>query len=493
MDDKCQLNAKIDEDGLAASLIVPADFDRAKLTPELCQAMLMRAGIELSASSAELLAAFIEKAKASHGTFQAVAAKGTLPNHGEDAYVEWTIDKQKAEQEQAEQAEADVGTKTPADPSIQQTTSHYDRSVFTIVKTGDELGVVHHATSGQDGRSVTGKNLAAREGKALDFKHDESIMIGKGNKILAQADGVLDRSGNTICIRDTIEVDEYVDFNTGNITFNGNVVIQKGIRDCFKVQADGDVEVRGLIEAANIITGGELRALGGFAGREQGTAQVAGDLKAKYLDAVTTNVRGNLNVDREVINCNNTVLGQIDSPRGAIIGGETLVAGSVDISEIGSEGMPLTTLQVGVVPHLDPLIVKLRELTDKLVLERDKLVSEQEMIQKTTGNRTTATHKERLCELMYEIAEVQTQLDRAEPSFEKVTEKADSMRSVDVRVQKKVHPNTVLICSGMKYRVKNELKGPLRIYQDLKGRLQYEREGDQPQMLSKASDLAEAA
>lgn len=487
MDDNCQLNTKISDDGMTAVLITPHGFDHTKLNQELCKAMIMRGGIELSATKPELIDQFIEEAKAAtEGGHHGIIARGTEPRHGSDGHIEWLV-KEPTPTTPTENAPENPEGATDADVSF------YERSAFIVVKAGDVLGKIHPPTHGQDGRDVTGKNIAAREGRDYDFKHDESLMVGKGNMVLAQADGLLDRSGNTICIRDTISVDEYVDFNTGNISFNGNIEIRKGVRDCFKVQADGDIEVQGLIEAATIIAGGELRALGGFAGRERGTANIKGDLIAKYLDAVEVNVRGNLCVDRELINCNTEVLGGIDSPRGAIIGGDTLVAGRVEVAELGAEGLPQTTVQINVVPHLDPLIHDLERIIDGLIDDRDKLVEEQEMIQKTSGSRVTSQHKERLCELMYEIAEVQALLDRAEPSIEKVREKADSMRLADVTVHKKVHPNTVLVCDGLSYKVKNEIKGPVRIFPDSKGHLQLQYDGAPPSKLSRQADLADAA
>jgi len=491
MDDRCELKTKISQDGLSARLIVPHDFDRSKLVPELCDAMLMRAGIELTTDTKKLIKEFIAKAQAApEGEFSEVIARGTAPSHGEDGHIEWHLDKlQQPESEPLPDTPSPDANAKPAEEPV----SFYDRSVFTVVKTGDVLGTIHHATPGQDGRDVTGKNLASRDGKALDFKYDESIMVGRGYKIIAQADGMLDLSGKMACIRDTIEVDNYVDFNTGNIRFNGSVVIRKGIRDCFTVEAEKDIEVHGLIEAATVIAGGDLRALGGFAGRNSGMASVRGNLHAKYLDAVKSKVRGDLQVDREIINCNTMVLGKIASPQGAIIGGETKSAGVIEVAELGAEGLPITTVQIGTVPHLDPLIHKLSTIISRLVEIRQKLVDEQELIQKSSGARVTNAHKERLCELMYEIAEVQTHLDRAEPSIESAKEKAEGMRAAEIYVGKKVHPNTVLICSGLRYRIKNELRGPLRIFLDGKGQLQVQYDGAPPAMLARQAELGEAA
>ncbi|MFN3166559.1 MAG: DUF342 domain-containing protein [Phycisphaeraceae bacterium] len=493
MDDQTLLRNRVSDDGMTAWLIMPAAFDRSQLNASLCDASLQAGGVELTAATKQLVEAFL--AEALHAPadqdFEAIVAQGTAPRHGQDGYVEWLIDCDDGEDAQPDPpADTQAGDR---DDSAQQAVCFYDRSVYTIVTVGQRLAKLHHPTYGEDGRDVRGKTLAARDGRAIELKHDESILIGRGDEALAQASGVLDRSGSTICIRDTIEVDQYVDFSTGNIRFNGSVLVHKGVRDCFEVQADKDIEVRGLIEAATIIAGGDLRSLGGFAGREQGVARIAGDLHAKYLDAVTVYTRGDLCVEREIINCDTTVLGRIASPTGALIGGETRVAGRVEVNEIGADGLPRTIVHLGSVPHLDPLIDELADVTATLIAERHKLVDEQELIQKTAGGRPLAQHKERLCELMYEIAEVQTQLDRAEPTLARVRAKADRMRMVDVTVHMVLYPKTEFVCGGVRYKIKEQLPGPLRITTDSKGKLQIEHRGRDATMLSRNAELSEAA
>lgn len=495
MDDHCQLNIAIEDEGLCAYVLVPESLDRDQLSFELCQAAMMQADLELASCSKQLVDDFLAQAKACTGPFKGLIAKGVAPVHGQDARVEWDLESLNAQPDATAPPSPDDKPAAQGDaPSAKdEAACFYNRSIYTVVKQNDVLGKVYHAVPGEDGRDVKGRVLVAREGRPLNFQHDETIKIGKGNTIVAMVDGVLDRSGSTACIRDTIEVDRYVDFNTGNISFNGSVLIQKGVRDCFKVQADGDVEVRGLIEAAQIICGKDLRALGGFAGREQGVAEVAGNLQAKYLDAVRIMVRGDLIVERELINCETRVLGQIASPRGSVIGGQTLVAGGLTVAELGAAGLPMTLVQLGVVPHLDPLVAKLGKLLEHLIEQRQKLLDEQKMIENTSGKYVSEQNKERLCELMYEIADAQMMIDRAEPAYEKAREKADAMRHVAAQVERMVYPNTTLVCTGIRYRIKNELKGPLRIFEDNKGRLQVERNGQGPVMLAKYADLGDAA
>ena len=54
-------------------------------------------------------------------------------------------------------------------------------------------------------------------------------------------------------VSNTLEIDQNVDFSTGNIDFPGNVIVHRSVKDCFTVKARDDIEVRGLIEAATLI------------------------------------------------------------------------------------------------------------------------------------------------------------------------------------------------------------------------------------------------
>ena len=489
MQTQCEPKIEITQDGLSATLSVPEDFDRATLTPELCNAMLTRGSIDLTCSHPELAESFIAKAQAAPpGVFKGVLAQGTPVEHGSDATIEWARDESEQDESDGPDASTDVDVDDEEAPVC-----FYSRATFTVVHPGDVLGQVYPETTGKEGVSVTGEAIPAKPGKPLDFKYDESITIDSQNQLIAKAQGVLIRSGKTALISDTIEVEENVDFNTGNIDFNGNIVVRQGVKDCFIVKATEDIEVRGLIEAATLIAGGDLRSSGGFAGREQGTAKVGGNLYAKYLDAVKVNVRGDLCVDREIINCQITVLGNIDSPRGAIIGGQTKVSGTVEVMDIGASAHPQTTVYIGLLPHLDPHIEQLATLTSSLIQERQRLLDEQEHITSNSGTNRGPTNQSQLCSLMRQLAEVQQHLDRAEPALQRIQVRAEVLRKIDVTIKRKLHPNALLVYGDFYYRIRDEIKGPVRITANKRGQLQYQRNDEAPVLLSTEADLQDAA
>jgi len=494
MDEKSEPKVDIAENGLSASLILPKDFDRSTLTADFCESLLKRADVGPDAIDQNTIIEIITEAMAAKpGRFVGVIAKATPAVHGIDAYIQWQIDAQQAKPDADENTENQSENQPSDEPNEDEAVCFYGKSVFTVVKTGDVLGKVHPEVPGTEGKDVRGKPLASRTAKPLEFKYDESIGLDENHNLVAQIDGVLIRDRQTARVSDTLEIDENVDFSTGNIDFPGNVLVRQGIKDCFTVKARDDIEVRGLIEAATLIAGKDLHAKGGFAGREQGTAHIEGNLLGKYLDAVQTQVGGDLCIEREVINCNCTVLGNISSPRGSLIGGCTYVSGQVELMDLGASAQPITELHVGVLPLLDPLIDELTAIVEQMIEEREKLLTEQEMITANSGTRIAPTHQAKLDQINIAMGRLQLQLDRAEPALKQVRERGESIRKIDLLINRKLHPNALIIFGTYHYRITNEIKGPAHITVNQRGQLEVKQGESAPKLLSTESELRAAA
>ena len=74
-----------------------------------------------------------------------------------------------------------------------------------------------------------------------------------------------------------------VDIETGHIKHPGAVLVDGDVLAGARVEADGDIEVRGTVEASYIHTGGSLTVHGGIAGMGEGTVKAAGSVYAKYI------------------------------------------------------------------------------------------------------------------------------------------------------------------------------------------------------------------
>ncbi len=495
--DPAALRVSIAPDRLTARLHVPAGFDRALLQPDLCAATLQQAGVEINDKVRRAIDRLVRDAQAPGLEIAHTVARAQPPVHGQDGRVEWRVD---------ENPETDTPPPAPPEPNPNDdvdnnrddndndddddgAVNHYDRSAFTIVKSGDTLGHIHLPTVGEDGRDVTGQTLQARQGQEAQLTFDETILLDAGSNLIAQTSGALMRADGHAMIEPQLEIPEYVDFSTGNINFNGDVVVQKGVRDCFTLKAEGDIEVRGLIEAATIIAGRDLIAAGGFAGREQGNAQIGGCLKGRYLDNIRGQVEEDLCIDREIINCRLTVHGSVLSPSGSVIGGRLAVTRQLQINQLGSPAGASTEILIGCVPRYEPLADELGEIVERYEKRRQELIEEQNMYNELAAQgRPAMTDKQREVDLASELSRIETCLQKGRPTLDKLHEVIARECTVDVSVERRLCHNVRFIFAGKAFTIRDDMRGPVQIAKNDGGELVYRRR-DGP--LSPITDIAD--
>ena len=470
----------IADDATQVQMILPPAYGQQEMARQVCHALLRDHKVEISEPVVKAIDQLILKSKNTPSApgsepIRGVVAMAQKPTDGIDGKVEWLIETKK--------------TQPVPDEKVQpgQARNYYEASIYTTVETGTCVGILHQATTGMDGRDVFGKTINARDGKPFDLQFDETIMCDAKGKLITQTDGVLVNTRHSVCVRKVIEVNSYVDFSTGNIDFSGDVIVHEGVRDNFIVKAEGDVTVDGLIEAANIITGKDLNANGGMAGREQGTVNIGQDLKAKYLDNITGTVNGNLKVERETINCELTVLGDVESKSGFILGGKVVVGGKVNIHTIGSDANVRTDVVIGSVPALDPILKNLEAFMEDLNNKRKKFAEEQEIISRA-GKRLTADQKERQTEVMFELMTIDTPLTKAKDAHFRVNARAEELRTVDVTITNMLYAKTVLTVMGTCYQIRNDVRGPVHIFKDEKNEICFKQGNGKTKLLASISD-----
>jgi uncharacterized protein len=478
----------IASDKLSAQLVIPAGVDPAMLTGPLLKDIVRGQGIEVTDFTTQAIQSLTQNPPAGDQAVTVDIACAQPPVHGTDGSIQWLVgEEDQKNPERQDDPHTEQDTSQDADPLA---VSHYDRSAYVMVETSDVIGRITPPSLCEDGRDVTGDTIPARPGKEVVLQLDETIMRRADGSLVAQQDGVLRREPGKAYISKQIEIKDYVDFSTGNLDFDGDISIGRGVRDCFTVKASGNVEVRGLIEAATIETGNDLIANGGFAGRERGYAKIGGSLRGRYLDNVQGHIKQDLCIDREVINCELTIDGGINSPHGSIIGGKIIPTGEVNIGTLGSGAGVETRLVIGSVPRLDPFVGELDAMVQTLTQDVEKLTAEQDMINKlSVKGRMTATDKERQTEIMFELSTTHTNLTKAQRTLDGVTREINGRRRVSITIQRMVNHGVVLICGQLRHKITTGFKGPARIYLEDGDRLVYRQGESPPCPLSQVADI----
>lgn len=480
---EAQVRVLISRNGSVADVMIPTGQPE-EISPNLVSACLSEAGVHMDDHRRQVIKdALAQRDPELECRFR--VATWTPPIHGVDGHIKWepqfdpdaqaTPTQPIPDQPDPDQPESATNESEPqpADQADEEPIDFYSKSAFVMVNVGDRLGTLVQPVEGTDGIDVRGNAVAAKQPKPCRFKFDESIMPQGAGELIAQTSGVLSISRDTIAIREYLEIPTYVDFSTGHIDFQGDILIMKGVRDLFNVTAKGTLEVRGLVESAHLKALGSITLKGGAAGREDGIIEAGASLTARYLDALTATVGQNLTIEREAINCNLTVGGAITSKNASIIGGKTLCLGAIIIGTLGSEMNTPTKVRVGSVPTLESKVQRLEKIIESAQKALDKHTTELQFLS-MPGRKVTPHMAERHTELSYSVHSSMSQLDKAKKALKALQNKIESLRVVDITVQKTIHQGVIISVGDNTYRFKTSIRGPLRILRNKQNSVVYQ-------------------
>ena len=445
------------------------------VTAEAIEAILISRGVRptrITHEAAQVLAKQIINAPSEPA--EAVVAEGVAPIAGVDGRFE--LDETLAER-----------ATTPANEGGETEFDHYARSAFIIVEKDERVGTVYPHSEAQDGVDVRGKIIKATPGRPCQLAFDDSVDVRSDGSVIALRKGRLEHTPTKLSIDPVLEIEEYVDFSTGNVSFPGDVIIRKGVRDCFTVEVGGSLEIIELVEAAIIEAKGSVILRRGMAGRGKGQLSAGGDLEARYLDGAEVKVHNDLKIQRELTNCVTHVGRSINSASCSVIGGELWIRFGGVVRSIGGEAEAETLVRLGVDPTLDDrarqLIDLLPQATNRLARAKQELADLQKM-----ASKLTPTQAETMTSLQFEIISNQARLPAIRNAIERVLKAYASLNGASLNVERSIMPGVTIAIGPRAATIRDAIKGPVIITMDERGALVFKdpNSGSSTPLASKA-------
>lgn len=237
------------------------------------------------------------------------------------------------------------------------------------VEQGQTICDIVPPTEAVNGVNILGASVQGRSGKkAIPPKGKNTEVTEDELRLIASVGGQVEFSRGQFHVEQLTNIHMDVDNSTGNIDVIGNVVIGGDVREGFVVKATGDISVKGKVEGAFIIAGGNVQIGMGMNGSLTGTLEAKGDVRTKYLENCTVHAGGCIYSD-SIVNSN------VSSDRdicitygvGAIIGGSVMAANTIDAKLIGNKSNRTTALILGGTPGV------LKEKSDTEAVLKDTL------------------------------------------------------------------------------------------------------------------------
>ncbi len=208
----------------------------------------------------------------------------------------------------------------------------------------------------EDGRTVTGETIAAQTdvvvvrlqgGRNTYLSRDERrLYAGCDGNVRILEDG-------TVIVEPVVTV-KNVNYETGNIHFEGSVVVEGHIADNFIIEADGDIQVGKGVGKATLRAGGNIVLKTGINGNTEGTIECGGDLYARYVESARVTCRGHAFVEEAIMHSHMVVAHHclLNGRRSEIIASTLIVGGSVWCKKLGNFNEAATRVAIGVAPEL---------------------------------------------------------------------------------------------------------------------------------------------
>jgi hypothetical protein len=287
-----------------------------------------------------------------------LVASGTRAQTGRDAAFEWAIE---------------IPDRSPGKMQEDGSIDFRERSLTTVVKQGDLIGRLIPPLPGTPGKDLLGRPVQPTQSVTIEVVTDSRISakpsedgvlsfhaaVGGGVARETRIQEAKNRSQQRIHlgIYPISNIEHDVDYSTGNVDFNGDVVIGGSVHAQFTVRATGTVSIGGYVEAGACITAGkDILIKRGVVGST--TELVAsGDVMAKYIQEATIRAGGDVKAGSYIFNASIRAGGQVvvagkgEGKSRALVGGLVWAAKGITARSIGSPYNTSTRLVVGIDPE----------------------------------------------------------------------------------------------------------------------------------------------
>ncbi len=372
------LHLEVSSDRLSASLVITSAFGGNNPSEKIILAYLKKQGVVEGIQLQNIRAYCSESCTLAPGVQSTVVvAKGTPAKSGIQCEFNWSVTP--FQDRELQPVEREDGT-----------TDMYDLGEIETVSPGDVVMVRTPSRKSDDGVNVFGEFIQSIAPPNIPFEVAEGVEVSETNP----NELIATRKGVPMKMKDVVRVDDIlvlgtVDLTTGNIEFDGTVMIQGPVRDGLIVDVTGDIHVRDLVESATLKAGGNIVIKQGVLGRKMEGAdahertsefsahmEAGGDIEARYLQYVVIKAGGSVNVRDQLLNCVITDCEELNvggpMKRSArLIGGSANVRSSVSVGILGSDSYVPSHINLGT--DVDKLKAELESIKTQLMDKQDTL------------------------------------------------------------------------------------------------------------------------
>ncbi len=373
-----------------------------------------------------------------------LVAKGTGKQDGKDGWIDYLVDV----------TEKGNKPKILADGSVDY------RSIgdLEVVEAGTEIAKHYPATIGTDGVTVDGEVLKAKPGKKLlKLVGDGFVLSEDGVTYISTIRGRVCLKNGKLSVSKVYEVPGDVDYLTGNIDFNGDVIVQGSVAAGMRIRALGNISISGHVEAAELIAGGDVILKAGMQGAGKGSVLAGGNVEGRFFEQAKISALGSV-MANSMLNC---TVDAGDSVRvngrfGAIIGGYIRALSFVSATMYGNLSNVRTDIAVGVDASIMTELSKVDNELRSVTMDCQKLegaIEKLDIFLKSQVSKEILNKKLTLSRMLKEKKAEEEKLAAKKAEW---AAKVEISKNSKITVDKMMHEGTVLHINNASKTIRGE-------------------------------------
>ncbi|MGP4040273.1 DUF342 domain-containing protein [Gracilibacillus sp. D59] len=249
-----------------------------------------------------------------------------------------------------------------------------DVNKIPMVEENDILAQLIPPTDGEPGIDIYNNPVNQKKGKPYKCRSGANVSFNESDQtFIATSDGQLSVGDHIINVYSLYEISGDLSLETGNIEFNGSVMIKGNVPTGFRVTADGDVTVFGIVEAAYINAGGNVLIREGIAGMEKAVVTAGADIEVGYINQAEVSAGKDLKVKTSIMHSICVAQNNIFCSNGSIIGGSCSAGKMTEVKNVGNLANSKTELTFGISKKVLDRVSDLKQEQKELEVNQQKL------------------------------------------------------------------------------------------------------------------------
>lgn len=244
---------------------------------------------------------------------------------------------------------------------------------FIMVKKGEYIADIIPEQPGKPGMNLMGQIINPPI-KVISYITDSINTVSRGHRVFSAMDGCLKKIGRSIIIENCLDIESDVDYNTGDIEFDGDIHICHTVREGFSLKSRDDIFIDKNLEPTNVICGANLYVQQGIWGDSKYSIQCSGLITSKHINNVYIKSKGTVYAENSIIQSTISTLDKIVLDRnGSIIGGKYHALNGIKTGNIGNENGIITYILLGVDYKAKEKLEIIQRNSGQIIVEMDRL------------------------------------------------------------------------------------------------------------------------